>query len=228
LEMPPALNPWSQVSSLPVGLCHVIYWDSPEQVQDPSASHARTAYALTVRISRPVLKQPGLWAPVIRGYLNENPFTLLSVEVPHDIFPEDLLSLWNLAKEHSHPADRDFTMTHTPYRSFLLFSRAEGLVWKWPDPRESFPVELHDGQRVPCQPVCLVTRSTALNPAFEGEDRKRCSGSPLSKPWHLCREADGLTSPEKDPPRWWLEHMAKRYPNLPEIKQWLPPDDMDT
>ena len=191
LEMPPALNPWSQTSSPPADLCHVIHWDKPGQVQDPSTSHDRTAYGLTVRISRPVLKQPGLWSPVIRSYLKENPFTLLSVEVPHDIFPDDLLPLWNLAKQHSHPADRDFTVTHTPYRSFLLFSRREDLVWKWPDPRESFPIELHDGQRVPCRPVCLVT------------------------------------SPGKDPPRWWLDHMAKRYPNLPEMKQWEPPDDTD-
>jgi hypothetical protein len=189
LEMPPALSPWSQASSLPADLCHVICWDRPDQVQSPSSKKVQTTYALTVRVSRSVLNQPRLWVPVIRSYLEENPFTLLSVEVPHDSFPEDLLPFWNLAREHRHPVDRDFTMTHTPYRSFLLFSRAQGLVWKWPDPRESFPVELHDGQRVPSQPTCLVT----------------------------C--------PEKDPPRWWLEHVAKRYPMLPEIKQWQPPDD---
>ena len=42
-------------------------------------------------------------------------------------------------------------------------------------------------------PINELTRSTALSPAFEGGDRKRRSGSTLSKPRHLSRGADGLT-----------------------------------
>jgi hypothetical protein len=189
LEMPPCLDPWAAKISPPGDLCNMIHWDTPGEIHDFAQWWERTAYALTVRMGWAVLKQPGLWRPVLRDYLKQNPFTLLSVEAPYDVFPEDLGPLWELAKEHRHPIERDFTVTHTPYRSFLIFSRANGLVWKWPDPRESSPVELHDGQRVPCRPVCLVT------------------------------------FPEKDPPGWWLEHMSKRYPALPEIKQWGPPDD---
>jgi hypothetical protein len=189
LEMPPGLNPWSADFSPPGELCHRIHWDAPQQIQDFSQWRDRMAYALTVRMGRDVLKQPGRWMPVLRNYLKQNPFTLLSIEAPCDAFPEDLAPLWELAKGHSHPIERDFTATHTPYRSFLVFSRANGLVWKWPDPRESFPIRLHDGQQVPCRPVCLVT------------------------------------FPESEPPRWWLEHMAKRYPELPEIRKWGPPGE---
>jgi radical SAM superfamily enzyme YgiQ (UPF0313 family) len=189
LEMPPGLNPWSAEISPPGDLCNTIHWDTLRQIDEFPKIRDRMAYALTVKISWQTLKQPRLWGPVLRDYLKENPFTLLSVEAPHDVFPEDLIPLWKLAKEHSHPIDRDFTVTHTPYRSFLIFSKANGLVWKWPDPRESHPVELHDGQQIPSRPVCLVT------------------------------------SPEKEPPRWWMEHMSKRYPKLPEIKQWERPDD---
>jgi radical SAM superfamily enzyme YgiQ (UPF0313 family) len=191
LEMPAALNPWFQEAAPPRDLCHVVHWDKLEQVVDPSASKCEFTYALTARIGWPALREPDRCVSVLKRYLSENPFTLLSVEVPYDVFPEDLLPLWSLAEEHNHPADRDFTVTHTPYRSFLVMSRAKDLVWKWPDPRESFPVQLHDGQQVPCHPVCLVT------------------------------------SPEKDPPPWWLEHLAKRYPKMPDIRQWTPPDDAD-
>ena len=47
-------------------------------------------------------------------------------------------------------------LSHTPYRSFLVMSRAEGFVLKWPDPRESSPLVLFDGQEIPCHSVCLV------------------------------------------------------------------------
>jgi hypothetical protein len=38
-----------------------------------------------------------------------------------------------------------------------------------------------------------LTRSTALSPGLKDEGRKRRSGSPLSKPWHICRDVEALT-----------------------------------
>jgi hypothetical protein len=43
-------------------------------------------------------------------------------------------------------------------------------------------------------PLKELTRSTALRTAFEGGDGKRRSGPTLSKPRHICRGAEGLTS----------------------------------
>lgn len=102
------------------------------------------------------MKRHTLWLPVLRDYLEHNPFSLLSVEVPPESFPEDLKPLWKLAENHHHLIDRDYTVTHTPYRSFLVFSRDRGVVWKWPDPRESNPLELPDGQKISHRPTCLV------------------------------------------------------------------------
>jgi hypothetical protein len=127
----------------------------------------------------------------LRDYLEHNPFTLLSVEVPPDSFPEDLKPLWQLAEEHGHMMDRDYTVTHTPYRSFLILSRARDLIWKWPDPRESNPLELPDGQKISYRPTCLVAAS------------------------------------EKTSFKWLVDHLAQRYPTLPEIRVWEPPDDED-
>ncbi len=80
---------------------------------------------------------------------------------------------------------------HTTFRSFLLFSRARGLVWKWPDPRESNPLELPDGQKISCRPTCLVAAS------------------------------------EKTSFKWLVDHLTQRYPTLPDIRVWEPPDDED-
>ena len=188
-EMPSALNPKAKDFSLPGGLRNVITWHTREHVQPLSSFWDHTAYALTISFSTVVLKLPVLWVPLLRDYLEHNPFTLLSVEVPPDSFPEDLDPLWHLAKEHGHILDRDYTVTHTPYRSFLVLSRARGLIWKWPDPRESNPLELSDGQKISYRPTCLVAAS------------------------------------EKTSFKWLVDHLAKRYPTLPEIRVWDPPDD---
>lgn len=156
LEMPPALDPRTKDFSLPGGLHNVITWHTREQVQPLSFLWDRTAYAMTICFSAEVLKLPAMWVPLLRDYLEHNPFTLLSVEVPPDSFPEDLKPLWQLAEDHGHMMDRDYTVTHTPYRSFLILSRARDLIWKWPDPRDSNPLELPDGQKISCRPTCLV------------------------------------------------------------------------
>ncbi len=184
----PGLQAGESRGSLPGGLSFSVDWHHPEKMGDLSHGDL-TAYAFTVRMSKEVLRETKRWSKVLRDYLERNPFTLLSVEVPPDIYPENLQPLWQLAEKHSHPIDRDYTVTHSPFRSFLVFSRSQGLLWKWPDPRESSPLVLHDGQEVPCRPVCLVATS------------------------------------EKTIPSWFLDHIRQRYPSLPEIKQWEPPED---
>jgi hypothetical protein len=156
-EMPPALDPKAGDFSLPGGLRNAVVWHTHEQVQPLSLLWDHAAYALTIRFSAEVLKLPDVWVPLLGNYLKHNPFTLLSVEVPPDSFPKDLEPLWRLAGQHRHILDRDYTVTHTPYRSFLVLSRALGVIWKWPDPRESSPLELPDGQKIPCRPTCLVS-----------------------------------------------------------------------
>jgi radical SAM superfamily enzyme YgiQ (UPF0313 family) len=190
-EMPSALDPKAKDFSLPGGLRNVITWHTREQVTPLSFSWDHTAYSLTICFSAEVLKFPDMWVRLIRDYLEHNPFTLLSVEVPPDSFPKDLEPLWQLAGEHRHVIDRDYTVTHTPYRSFLVLSRAHGLIWKWPDPRESSPLELPDGQKISCRPTCLVY------------------------------------APGKTSFKWLVDHLAKRYPALPEIRMWQPPEDED-
>lgn len=189
LEMPPSLNPLSEDSSFPGGLCNAMNWGTPDQVRSFSSSGNHNAYSLAIRLTREVLRQPGLWSSILRDYLEHNPFTLFSVEVPPEVFPDELNPLWELAQRHDHVISRDYTVIHSPYRSFLLFSRDKGIIWKWPDPRESNSIVLPDGQEVPCHPVCLVA------------------------------------GPEKVAPRWFLSHMAQRYPFPPEVRQWELPDD---
>ena len=53
-----------------------------------------------------------------------------------------------------------------PHRSFLVFSRTQGLIWKWPDPRESHSLELPDGQKTPSHPVCCVATSGEAIPEW--------------------------------------------------------------
>ena len=184
LEMPPSLSQPTKGSNLPEVLCHSIKWHAPEQVQPLSRLRDPAAYALTVSIKEEVLRQPTLWFPVLRDYLRRNPFTLLSIEVPPEVFPKDLEPLWKLAREHRHPLDLDYTVTHTPYRSFLLFSRSGGLLWKWPDPRESRPIVLPDGQEVSFHPVCLVAApEDALPGWFPDYIAKRYLSSPEIRIW---------------------------------------------
>jgi hypothetical protein len=121
--------------------------------------------------------------------LKQNIFSSLqaqAIEVPPEVFPEELHPLWQLAQGVEHPVDRDYTVTHTPYRRFLIFSRAQGLVWKWPDPREFNPLMLHDGQTIPSHPVCLVATSDETIPEWFFEHiHRRYASPPEIKPWQL-------------------------------------------
>jgi radical SAM superfamily enzyme YgiQ (UPF0313 family) len=157
LEVPPALGPVSRTHFLPKEFCTVVRWHTLDQVSSLSRINPPPAYAFTLSLSREVLKDPTRWHSSLYEYLEENPFTLLSLEVPHDVFPEELQRCWQFARERpQHLLDRDYTVPHTPYRSLLIFSRHQGLLWKWPDPRESLPLQLPDGQKIPSRSVCLV------------------------------------------------------------------------
>jgi hypothetical protein len=183
LEMPPALDPETKSCSLPGGLSFSVDWHHPEEIENLPHGDL-TAYAFTVRMSKEVLRETKRWSKVLRDYLERNPFTLLSVEIPPDAYPEDLQPLWQLAEKHSHPIDRDYTVTHSPFRSFLVFSRSQGLLWKWPDPREKSPIVLHDGQKVPCRPVCVVATPEKSIPSWFLEHiRQRYSSPPEIKRW---------------------------------------------
>ena len=184
LEMPPGLAGGSEVPTLPEGLSHIIRWHRPEQVKPLSLLQGRMAYALTVGISEDVLRQPALWLRVLKDYLKSNPFSLASVEVPADVFPEELEPLWQVARKRRHPGDSDYTVTHTPYRSLFLFSRGRGLLWKWPDPRESRPMALPDGQEVSSHPVCLVAaQGKAIPRWFLDHMAMRYTPSPEIRIW---------------------------------------------
>jgi hypothetical protein len=167
LEVPPALDSSTRTIFLPEGLCNVIHWQTPDQVHSLSRIDAFLTYAFTLSLSREVLREPARWVPALGEYLKENPFTLFSIEVPYDVFPEELAPCWQFARERpQHLLDRDYTVPHTPYRSFLIFSRHQGLLWKWPDPRESFPLRLPDGQIISSRPVCLVKTSEKTIPQW--------------------------------------------------------------
>jgi hypothetical protein len=93
--------------------------------------------------------------------------------------------------------DRDYTVSHTPYRSFLIFSRHQGLLWKWPDPRESFPLSLPDGQKIPSRPVCLVKVSEKNLPGwFLNHMGQRYDPLPEIKIW-LAPENESRRSEER-------------------------------
>lgn len=189
LEIPPALDPRGRDVSFLGDLYHHISWKDPEEINRLVSMKDRTAYSLTITISREVLRMPERWSPVLRGYLRENPFSLLSVEVPFDTTLKELSPLWDLAREHSHPIDRDYTVTHTPYRSFLIFSREKGLVWKWPDPREFHPLLLGDGQWISFPPVLLVSSSENSLPGwFFEEIEKRYSCLPEIRLWSILED----------------------------------------
>jgi hypothetical protein len=184
LEMPSGLNSKSVVSTRLEGLCDRVDWHKPEQVMAFRQMGDRTTYALTISMTGEILRRSELWIRVLKDHLERNPFALLSIEVPPDTYPEDLDPLWCLARDHHHPADRDYTVTHTPYRSFFLFSRANGLLWKWPDPRESSPLKLHDDQKVDCGPVCLVAAREDKIPGWFFEHlRQRFVSPPEIRIW---------------------------------------------
>jgi radical SAM superfamily enzyme YgiQ (UPF0313 family) len=184
VEMPLSLSRQSGNSSDLKGLRNRVTWHNPEEVRVFSQMGGQATYAITISMTREVLRMTELWVRVLEDYLEQSPFTLLSVEVPPDVWLEELDPLWYLAAKNRNLADRDYTATHTPYRSFFLFSRANGVIWKWPDPREASPIKLHDGQIVACRPVCLlITPDKKIPPWFLDHIGKRYSSPPEIRTW---------------------------------------------
>ena len=189
LEMPVALDPHRRgkfPSHLPLPAND---WSTPEDVSDFSQSRDQAFYALTLRLSKEILDQPSAWVRTVQDYLKANPFALLSVEVPGDVYPEQLDPLWQLARGYHHFIDRDYTVTHSPYRSFLVFSRHRNLIWKWPDPRESSPLLLPDGQSIPCHLVCSAAGQEELLPRWLTDHMAaRYSSPPEIRVWQPPKE----------------------------------------
>jgi hypothetical protein len=120
----------------------------------------------------------------LKDHLEKNPFSLLSFEVPPDTFPDELDPLWNLPRLRSHPIDRDYTVTHSPYRSLMVLSRFRELLWKWPDPREFTPFLLHDGQKLSFPPACMViTPGQEIPEWFVDHIHRRYSPPPEIRRW---------------------------------------------
>jgi radical SAM superfamily enzyme YgiQ (UPF0313 family) len=156
LERPPCFDSTFGLSKLPRELSYSFNWDEPGQVHSFLRNGDPKAYAITIRMSKEILMQPVLWGSILREYLRQNPFSLVSIEVPAGAFREDLQPLWRIARGRKHPVDFDYTVTHTPYRSLFLFSRKRETFWTWPDPREWRPIKLPDAQKLLFHPTCLV------------------------------------------------------------------------
>lgn len=149
----------------------------------------KTSYSLTIKMSRETLRLSEKWFMILKRYLEKNPFSLISIEVPSDIYPEELGLLYDLAKKQSHIINRDYTVTHTPYRSFLIFTREQGLIWKWPDPREWDPIELSDGQKISFTPVCSVAgNGNGIPDWFIRYIENRYKNPPEIRLWQLAED----------------------------------------
>jgi len=161
-----------------------IEWTAPRSIPTSLSHLSQNGYSISLILSERLMKEASLLIPVLKEYLKENPFTLCSIEVPPDSYPEDLESLWALAQKHHHLINRDYTMSHTPFRSFLILSQKKDLLWKWPDPRESQPLHLADDQEIPSHPVCLVTTEDGKIPQWIRHHlKKRFSILPEIRRW---------------------------------------------
>lgn len=186
LELPVAFDHRVKEASFLKGFHYLIQWSSLDEVKIFPSLEDRLAYSLTIQIGPGVINRPDRWTPILKGYLKRNPFSLLSIEIPHDTPIEQLTPLWELAREHSHPIERDYTVPHSPYRSVLVLSRFQDMLWKWPDPREWNPFVLFDGQRIPCQPVCLLATSDEGIPKwFRKWIGERYVNPPSIKLWEI-------------------------------------------
>lgn len=186
LEMPIAFDGRVKDVSFLKGLTYLISWSSLDEVKAFPSLEDRLAYSLTIQMGPEVINRPERWIPILKNYLHRNPFSLLSIEIPKETSSEQLLPLWDLARKHSHPIERDYTVPHSPYRSFLVLSRFGGMIWKWPDPREWEPLTLFDGQKIPFQPVCLLsTTDERLPRGFRKWIEERYVAPPELKLWQL-------------------------------------------
>ncbi len=186
IEMPIGLDKRKKDLSFLCGLDYSIDFGNPKDIEAINLN--KTTYSLTIKMSREILRMPERWIGTLKGYLEKNPFSLISIEVPSDIYPEDLATLFDLARGRSHIIDRDYTVTHTPYRSFLIFTKDKGLIWKWPDPREWTSVELSDGQKVSFTPVCTVATDEEIPDWFIGYIQGRYKNPPQIRLWQLAED----------------------------------------
>lgn len=186
LEMPIGLDVRKKDLSFLEGLISKLYFDHPSSIKSILNLKEKTAYSISIIISKVVLENSEKWVGILKEYLQENPFSLITIEVPYDVYPEKLSTLFNLARNHRHILDRDFTVIHTPYRGFLIFSRYKELIWKWPDPREWREIKLCDGQKISYRPTCIVASSTGEIPEwFFKHIEERYEDPPEIRLWEL-------------------------------------------
>ncbi len=189
LEVPLGLKSSSDSHSLVKPFNCRIEWSNPKEIPSSLRSGDQNAYALTLCLSNEILRTPHILMSGLKEYLKKNPYTLMAIEVPPEAFPEQLQPLWELAQHHHHFIDRDYTVGHTPFRSLLLFSRKNKLLWKWPDPRESKPLHLSDGQEITYRPICLVlSRKGEIPQWFHHHLEKRYPTLPDIRRWELPEE----------------------------------------
>lgn len=186
LEMPIPFDDRVKDFSFLKGLTYFVPWRSLNEVKAFPSLEDRLAYSLTIQMGSEVINRSDIYVPILKNYLRKNPFSLLSIEVPEETFPHQLIPLWDLAREHPHPIERDYTVSHSPYRSFLVLTKSKRTIWKWPDPREWGPLVLFDGQEIPCQPICLIDTSDEEIPKwFRKWIEERYSDPPGVRLWEL-------------------------------------------
>ncbi len=189
LEMPIVFDHRVKDQSFLQGLCALVQWPSLNTIERFPSLEDRLTYSLTLQMGKEVIHRPEMWLPILKDYLKRNPFSLLSIEVPQETSWKQVLPLWNLAREHSHPVERDYTVPHTPYRSLIVLSRSQGVIWKWPDPREWTPLILFDGQKISYPPTCLVMASDGSIPRwFQKWVEERYPAPPRVQRWELPEE----------------------------------------
>lgn len=186
LEMPISFDPQVKDDSFLKGLHPFVRWASLEEVKAFLSIEDRLPYSLTIQLSPEVLLRPEAWVPILKNYLKRNPFSLLSIEVPPETTPDQLIPLWEIVREHTHPLERDYTVPHSPYRSILVLTRFQGMIWKWPDPREWNPLLLFDGQKISLPPTLVLRTSTQKLPkAFLKWVADRYPDPPAIRLWEV-------------------------------------------
>jgi len=189
LEIPIGLDKKRREFSSLGGLTYMINLENSESIKSLLYLVDKTTYSLTIKMNKEILRMPEKWFSVLKTYLEKNPFSLISIEVPIDVYPEDLIRLFDLAKSHLHFLDRDYTVTHSPYRSFLIFTKDKDLIWKWPDPREWNLLKLPDGQKISIDPVCPVASVGGEIPKwFFQYIEQRYNNPPKIRLWQLPKD----------------------------------------
>lgn len=100
LEMPVGLDLRKKDLSFLEGLIPKLYFDHPSNIKSIHNLKEKTAYSISIIISKEVLENSEKWVGILKEYLQENHFSLIAIEVLYDVYPEKLSTLFNLARNH--------------------------------------------------------------------------------------------------------------------------------